>query len=64
MTSMPSGSTYFLVFSFESGHIPPSNPSLNLGRDQNVNPFQAVQGWTNTSVSGLGVGNLSHIFGQ
>lgn len=57
MTSMPSGSTSFQGFSFGSGHIPPSNPSLNLRRDQNVNPFQGAQGWPNPSVSGLGVGN-------
>jgi len=62
MTSIPSGSTSFQGFSFGSGHIPPSNLSLNLGQAQNVNPFQGAEGWPNPSISGLGAGNSSHLF--
>lgn len=44
--------------------MPPSNPSLNLGKIQNFNPSQGAQGWPNPSVNGLGVGNVYHLFFQ
>lgn len=46
INSMVSGSTSLQGFTFGSGHVPPSNPSLNVGAmpfssyAQNINPFQ------------------------